>query len=392
MPTRALAAVTVLLALLAAPAFAAEDVTLSAAVPLKTPRKTKDDRAGPADKVEVAMFIPGDSGPIRGAVVNLFNAKQVEQKHWQAFCRVHSLALIGSNHFGVRNEEYASSLQAALDEFAAKANRPELKTVPLCLVGMSAGSGMARQMAMQAPDRTVAVAAVCLEVAPDADALRPIPFLNVFGEKDGKQMPLHLEKLPVQRKAGANWGIAVQWGRGHEFALANNLVMPFFEDALRQRLPEKTEPGKPPVLAAAPQAGVWLGDVSGWAEKKHVGAIAPASDYKGDATAAAWFPSARIAHAWRALVSADKAVQIKEPAGLGDGQPFSPLPAGKPVKVVVEATKPGVTKVELFDGDVRLGAKDGSAGEFEVTLTPGSHPLIAVAHTAEGPVYSKPNT
>ncbi|HSI36326.1 MAG TPA: hypothetical protein VK986_22265 [Tepidisphaeraceae bacterium] len=387
------AALVTFAAVLFAPASRAEDMLLSATAPLAKPRKTSD-RSGPADRVEFSIYVPGDVKTLRGAVMNPFHLKTAEQEHWRQACRTWGFALIGANYFGVGKEQFAGTLQAALDNFATRSGHPELRHVPLCFVGMSAGAGMSREFASALPDRTLAVAAVCLEVAPDTDALRGIPFLNVFGEKDGGQMKLHLEKLPVQRARGARWGIAVQWGRKHEFALANNLVVPFFEDVIALRLPPDADLSKgPAALRPVPPDSGWLGDVTGWADKRHVAAVAPVGEYKGDAAVACWFPSARVAATWRALVTADPGVRITEPAGLGDNQPFQPQSTSKPVTVRVVLPEPGAAKVELFDGDKLLASKTAAPFAFEVTLEPGSHPLIAVAHPAGGgPAYSRPHT
>ena len=375
-----------------APAPAAEDVVLQTTAPLRKPRKVSD-RGGPADRVEVAVFIPADARPTRGAVMNPFNLKTVDQAHWQEACRAWGFALIGANYFGVGKDQLAGTLQAALDDFAAKANRPELKHVPLCFVGMSAGGGMSRDFALAMPARTIAAAPVCLEVAPDAEPLRSIPFLNVFGEKDGRQMQLHLEKLPIERSAGANWAIAVQWGRRHEFALANNLVVPFFEDVIRQRLPADADPTSGPVaLRPAPQEEAWYGSVSGWSDKKRWGTMGRAGTLADESTAC-WLPSERVAATWRAFVASDSAVTISEPAGLGDKQPFTLYQSGRPIRVVAAGDLGNGVRVDLLDGHTTLAMKEAAPFVFDVTLEPGAHPLIiAVRRGDETSTFSRPHT
>lgn len=368
----------------------AGDLVLSTTSPLVKHRKVSD-RSGPADSVELAIFIPDGVKTIRGAVMNPFHLKSVEQRHWQEACRVWGFALIGANYFSVNKNELAPTLQAALDDFAKKSGHKELSHIPFCFVGMSAGGGMSREFAAQMPERTIAVAPVCLEVSPDLEQLRPIPFLNVFGEKDGGQMKLHLEKLPIARGAGAQWGIAVQWGRRHEFAQANNLVVPFFEDVIHQRLPDDADAtGGVVKLKPSPAGEAWLGDVSNWAARSRFGLIAPARDNKTIPAEASWLPSARVAATWQSFVSADGALIISEPAGLGDKQPFV-LHDDKPIRVVVDA-KDANGAVALYDGDKRLAEKEKAPFEFEIQLKPGAHPLFATTGKVEKRVFSKPHT
>jgi hypothetical protein len=143
--------------------------------------------------------------------------------------------------------------------------------------------------------------------------------------------------------------------------------------------------------SSKPQDG-WLGNIDGWPEKTHSASIAPAGDYKGDASAACWLPSARVAATWQAFNAYDPGAKLTEPAGLGDMRPFTLHESQKAVRVVVEA-KPGFTKVELRDGEKVLAMRDAAPFEFEVKLSPGSHPLIAAVYRGnEQPRFSRPQT
>ena len=181
-----------------------------------------------------------------GAIFNPFYELTVEQKHWQAAARLWGFALIGADYFGVNKEDYGQSLTSGLAKLATEIKRPELAHIPFVMVGMSAGGGMSMQFAKQIPERTIAVAPVCLEVGPTTEETRKIPIITVFGERDGKQMQILQAKLPEQRKLGARWAIAVQWGKKHEFAAANSLVMPFLDSCIKLRLPEKWVPTQGP--------------------------------------------------------------------------------------------------------------------------------------------------
>jgi hypothetical protein len=288
---------TLALALAAAPVLAA-DTTVDTVVKLQTPKKDKGRTDGALDEVPLSLWIPDGVPVVRGAVMNPFNLKAVTQSHWQEACRLWGFALIGANYFAVKNQEFPTTLQAALKEFAAKTGRKELEHVPLCFVGMSAGAGMSMHFARAMPDRTIAVGPVCLEVGPDTAETRGIPIVTVFGDKDMQQMPQLAAKLPVQRKEGARWAIAVQWGRGHEFAAANNIVIPLFDHAICRRYPAGVTPAAGPVkLVDIPENEGWLGDRGTW--ETNFAAIASFAAFQGDKGQACWLADEYLACVWR---------------------------------------------------------------------------------------------
>lgn len=370
----------------------AADAVLEAAVPLQKPRKNPPRLGGPLDKVEVHIWLPEGAKVVRGAIVNPFNLKQVEQAHWREAARLWDFAVVGANYSGVHQVDYPT-LGKTLKEFAARSGRKELEHLPLCFVGMSAGAGMSVKFAELMPERTLAVAPVCLEVGPNSPATRNIPMLTIFGEKDGKQMQQLTDKLPVQRREGALWAIAVQWGRRHEFGQANNLVMPFFDDVIQRRYPGERSPTNGSVqLLDYPEAKGWLADPGKW------GAVRPApysyADYAGDKGAACWLPTPRVASVWSAFVSRSEGAKIMTPAGLGDGQPFTAHAPDRPIRVRAETAGKGKpARVELLDGYKIIGQRTEAPYEFEVTLSPGIHPLIVVVTQDDGKqAVSRPHT
>jgi pimeloyl-ACP methyl ester carboxylesterase len=374
------------LVLLLSPAFAA-DTLLDVQIKLKQPKKAADRTDGPPDAVPFSIFIPDGTPVVRGAIYNPFNLKQSGQKHWQEAARLWGFAVIGSNHFGVRNEEHAATLLAALKDAAIQTKRPELEHLPLCLVGMSAGSGMSMTFAKQIPDRVIALGLVCLEVGPDAavPATLKIPTVTVFGEKDGRQMQQLAAKLPKERAAGAQWAIAVQWGRRHEFGLANNLVVPFFADAIRLRYPKDATPLNGPVkLLDVEEKSGHLADVSSWSTPFPT--IAPYAEFKGNPADACWFPSADVAAIWRAFVAKEPKVAITSPLHFSDGKPFVPVPAGQPLDVAFTLPA-GVEpkEIQLFEGAQLLATTTDRNAPIRIdNLPPGIHPLILVVTLADG--------
>jgi hypothetical protein len=370
------------------------DVAARVEYTLKTARNRDPVLGGSRDKVSVSVWIPNGVKTVRGGICNPFSKGDDVSKHWQVACRHWQFAYVQVDFDAVKKEEF-SLLKIGLSDLAKKTGHPELEHLPLCFTGMSRGGGMSMQLAELMPERTIASAPVCLEVGPASDATRRIPVLTVFGEKDGSQMKLLLDKLPAERKLNARFGIAVQWNRKHEFALANNLSFVFFDDMIARRLPKPplTDKLTPPADIALEDG--WLGDVSTWGKDGKIPTVAAWRDYKGDRDAACWFPSHRVAAVWQAFVGSGmgKDVTITEPPGLGDGQSFVLHSAGKPVVVkikFVEQLNP--EKVELWDADQRLAGKAEAPSTFEVTLKPGIHSLIVTAGVGDSRRISRPHT
>ncbi len=373
----------------------AEDRTIDLAMPLKTPRKEAPRQGGPLDKVEISLWVPQGVKTVRGVMVNPFHLGAVKQQHWQAACRHWDFAVVGANYFGVRDNEFKDTLLAALKEAAQAVGRKELEHVPMLFAGMSAGGGMSVRFAELMPERTIAVGPVCLEVGPRSQPSYSIPMMTIFGERDGKQMEQLTTKLPTLRHDGAQWSIAVQWGRRHEFARANNLLMPMFDAAIAQRYPKDADPGAGPVtLKTIDETTGWLGDPASWTTGEAT--IAAWDKYPGDRKKACWFPDQHTAHAWRAFVAAKPKVMLSSPVGQGDMQPFAPLNADK--EFVATAKVDGIDgKVELFAGGRSLGSMvKGGDGQFRLTLpglSVGIHAMYVVATDADGKRhYSQVNT
>lgn len=370
--------IAVLLSSACVGAATAADAVHVVEAPLAKPKKAGDKRVKePLDKVALHVWVPDGVPVVRGAVFNPFNEKQVEQKHWREAARLWGFAVVGADYFGVNAADYGPTLAGGLKTLAAELKRPEFENVPFVMVGMSAGAGMCVKFADQLPDRTVAVAPVCLEVGPSSEAARRVPMLTVFGEKDGRQFDILTEKLPAERKSGARWAVAVQWGRGHEFGAANNLAMPLFDAAIRLRYPADADPAKGPVkLRDIPEEAGWLAR-----HPPRGGTAEPPREFKDwpAGREAGWLPTPGLARAWHGFVSRSP-VTIKEPAPLGDGRPFALLEPGTPVKLVLAGAK-GMTRFEVYDGDARLAsfsrAEKGDAAEFTLPkLEPGIHPLV----------------
>ncbi len=179
----------------------------------------------------------------------------------------------------------------------------------------------------------------------------------------------------------------MQWGRKHEFARANNLLMPLFDAAIRRRL---GQPGEP--LQEFPESAGWLGDVSEW--KTGIAAIAPFDEYQGDKAKACWLPDEKTARAWQAFVTHKPTLELKNPSGLGDGQPFILHHVGERITVErkSKSQNESAAPVEVFAGGKKLGQLQ--AGKLEIQFDqPGVYPLYLRSTDADGAaILSRPNT
>ena len=364
----------------------AEDVYLETQVKLRVPKKdSKRAREGGLEHAPFRLWLPAGVKTIRGVTFNPYYTKGVTQKHWQAACRQWDFGILAANFFGAKNDEIPTMIDTALGTFAKESGHPELANAKLCPLGMSAGAGMSTRIAEHLPDRVIAVGPVCLEVGPHDARSMEIPMLTVFGDRDGKQYEMLMVKLPAARAEGARFGIAPQWGRRHEFARANNLLMPLFDAAIRQRLGAPGEPLKP-----YPEKEGWLGDISQW--KDGGSTIAPFGKYTGDRAKAVWLPDAKTAHAWHAFVTFKPVLKLKSPPGLGDDQPFILRKVNEPIEVFAGAMPKMDAPIAVWAGADKLG--ELKQGKLTVKFSkPGFYPVYLKAVDDTGAVTrSRPNT
>lgn len=373
----------------------AEGTIFTVKVKLKTPKDGRDKRVSrPLDEVSCSMFVPAGVKVIRGAVFNPFYEPTVQQKHWRTAVGLWDFALIGTNFFRVRNDELGSTLLAELRQLAEASEHPEVEHLPLCVLGMSIGAGLTVRIAEALPERVIACGPVCLEVGPRDAASHGIPMITIFGERDGRQMEKLADKLPATRSEGAQWATAVQWRLRHDFARANNLIMPLFDRAIRHRYPKGQTPLKGPVnLQDYEEANGWIGDPATW--RSQAPHIAPVARFKGNASKACWLPDADVAAVWQAFVVREPKLTIAAPKGFGDKQPFAPHPAGKPIAVRLQvASDLNAKKIDLYDGSRKIATLAGPPPQVTIEqLDPGVHALIAVATLDDGRLsLSRPNT
>ena len=104
-----------------------------------------------------------------------------------------------------------------------------------------------------------------------------------------------------------------------------------------------------------------------------------------DAAGMCWFPTEGLARAWHGFVTKGKAA-IAAPAPLGDGHPFAPTEAGKPVPLKLTGVK-DATAFDVFAGGEKVASfarkEGGDTAEFTIEKLPsGVHALVVIPGNA----------
>ncbi len=252
------------------------------------------------DKAAFHLWLPDKGGPVRGVAVVL-DGINVDGRHlagrvqWQKFAQDHSLALVACYFSSddlslpIYCEANLGSGRALLSGLAAlgkASGHPEFETVPLFLLGFSAGGQFSYSFACFCPTRVAAFVSNKggIYLTPATAAARDIPGLFIAGAKDTARRAAILRIYTDNRKLGARWCMAIEPNRGHETANANDLALPFFEAVIRSW-------GRP----VTERAGVGL-DL----DRRQL--IAPGVPPK-DATITFWFPDEQTIAVWNTFMT-----------------------------------------------------------------------------------------
>jgi len=365
------------------------------AVPLRKPKKSADRIDGGLNHVVFSLWLPEDEPCVRGIYLMPFNLTGVEQEQSRTMCRHWKFALVGSNFMRVDKAEFGETLLAGLKNLATQSKHPEIAHAPLIAASMSAGVGMCVSLAEQLPDRFIACGLACLEVGPETTRTSDVPMMSIFGERDGKQREQHEALLPQRRTdLHTSWAIAIQWDRKHEWGQSNNLLWPFFDEVIRQRLPADASPVDGPVkLRPVDPASVWYGNPATWINP--AATIAPAKEYSGAKNTACWLPGPQTAHVWQAFVVRKPLLRIDSPLPQGDKRPLVTYGTKDTISVSIaaDATLPD-GKIELYDGGILLTT--GELKDHKATLEIGPLPhgihtlIVRTTSTAELVGHSRP--
>jgi poly(3-hydroxybutyrate) depolymerase len=263
------------------------------------------------DKAEFRLWVPSGVARVRAVLVlvpgsNGDGRPQAEDPFWQAFASKHKLAIVACRftdkpHDQSFLEDYVKvsdgSGQALLDavtSLAKKSNHAEIATAPFLMWGMSAGGQIDYEFAAWKPERVIAFVVNKGGVYYSAlvsRAARNVPALLFVGEKDLDFRINTIQGLfAVNRRGGALWAYVVEPDTAHAVGRSRDLGAIFFEDVLAIRLPDGD-------LKPVPDKTGFIGDLKAFT-------FAPVATSPAPTVPTSWLPTARIARAWQAVMTA----------------------------------------------------------------------------------------
>jgi dienelactone hydrolase len=226
---------------------------------------------------------------------------------WQSFATRNKLAIVACRftdkphdqgfieHYVNVSQGSGQALLEGLAHLAERSRHPEIASAPLLFWGMSAGGEFNYEFAAWKPERVVAFVVNKGGIyysALTSRATRQVPAMLFIGGKDLESRINTITGLfAVNRRGGALWALAEEPGAGHIVGRSRDLSIMFFDDVLPLRLGESSTTLKPMTEAAG-----YLGDF----KTKKTEAVA---DTTPTPYLTAWFPTARVARAWQALVT-----------------------------------------------------------------------------------------
>jgi dienelactone hydrolase len=287
-----------------------------------SPGHTLEETAAPGanyDKAEFRLWYPDNAGFLRAVLVlvpgsNADGRPDVGDRFWQAFASRNNVALIGCRftdkpHDEAFIENYANAAQGsgqalldAVTAFSKRSDHPELANAPLLLWGMSAGGEFNYEFTAWKPERVVAFVVNKGGIYFSAflpAAARHVPGFLFIGEDDLDSRKRIIAGLfALNRRGGALWAFAEEPNVGHAVGRSREMAAIFFDTVLPLRLGTPASAPSSASLKALDERSGILGDV---VQKS----IQPASDSPTPTYLTAWFPTERVARAWRALLRSE---------------------------------------------------------------------------------------
>ncbi len=339
----------------------------------------------------IRIFVPGNHRRIRAILFDLGSTFTSDNTELQAVAREEGWAIIGCL---LRYKYGTELLDMALEEAAAKAERPELVNAPIFLAGFSRNGSRAWDFAEEERNHSrtaglilggnpgITSGMVSREGAwnePRVTLARKVPALTVVGSRDpfvdydkGEARFWHNATYPKIRSVpDVTWGMMIGWGYGHGWEGSWTPFTVFMQDVLALRLDGPAAADGTTRMQPIRFADGWFAEygwTTDWPE------IAPVGRFAGDSSRAVWLPSADLAHVWRAY----QVQQPKVAVAVDDG--------------VLRGTAPAdATAVEFFDRGRSLGTVRSAPFSLPVKLQ-GVQTVFAVATTPSGKTPSRPVT
>ena len=276
-----------------------------------------------ADFAEYGVWVPGGRKPLRGVLVlqhgctmEQFGITKPYDLQYRAFARKWRLAILETalhgncRIWGDPSSGSAAALMRVLAEVGTATDRPELSTVPWLLWGHSGGGYWTLAMLREYPERILA--AVCYSAAWDpqweypAQTARIPVLLRHAGPKDApfaRCLETALQAFGQLRALDAPASIVYNHGENHNLSHLREAMVPFFESAMRARLPRR--PGGP--MRDVRPADTWLGDTSTLE-------IFPERRFAGDKAALCRFPDEAAARVWKEYAVTNEVADKTPPA------------------------------------------------------------------------------
>lgn len=277
----------------------------------KTTQRDDDYRF---DHADYTIFIPDSVDYIRGIFIHQHGctmegtgAATAYDLQYEAFARKWHLAVIGPDIYptaGANCRQWidpedgsGAALLGAIKRFAKETNHPELLQAPWLLWGHSGGGYWVLKMMTEYPDRILAAFCYSAAFDPDFNYPRAAARIPVLLRHAGKT-DLHLcwqtatHAFLKLRALGGYASLAYNVGQTHNFSYVRYMAIPFFESALRQRLPDSGETA----LKDMDITKAWLGDTL-------THDLYPYSTYQRDKRAMNLLPDSISAIKWKEYVS-----------------------------------------------------------------------------------------
>ena len=310
-----------------------------------------------------------------------------------------------------------------LSQIAKTTGRPEIINAPFVLSGMSAGSYSTSQSLGIWPERTIAAIAQQGWLAPPLPNVwdpnlvfiaqsREIPAINLGGQNDLTQSPPSTS-FPAMNSYRNTYGltrsaVAMCWGRGHTFsntgASYNSVALYWLDQVMAsgRYLPAQAPTvSTAPVLGSLPISNGWWGarnSTNNASSSPPYGLsggssnflnIGPDATFTGikDVTNAlvdSWLPTESAARAYRAFVSLPT-ITFSAPAQFTSGL----LGLSTTLSISENGFGSGLTKIEFYDGDTKIG--EDTTSPYSLSWAPtisGARSITAIASDASGPKYS----
>jgi len=255
--------------------------------------------------VIVALGGPRTSAIVTGASFGappaVEPALQAMGQAMRAFAEEYGIAILGTSLSGpsALRDAIASDerILQVIAEGAVASGRPRLAAVPILMFGLSGGGPAASGFAARRPER---VAGLFLKAPSGVASLQTsaqheVPTFLALAERDVLVNNDALgQAFVANRGGGALWALATEPGAAH-FSYSDALRNATIE-WMRSIVGRRVAGSSGRIQPAVAESG-WLGDPAN-------GEVSPWGQYRGDRSAASWFPTQRTAESWRTLIGA----------------------------------------------------------------------------------------